>query len=233
MQFNVSSSCLVQPAPEIKATINNVNTRISPSLDWPLNGRNGSAILRLTQLGLTTVSAANAEVCITLKTNRGSQGCTTLEQLCVSHPDEPLGTCTVAMFDITRTCCPISQTYPTLVPNVNNQTVPIPPSPPPPSPIPPSPRECLPRHHPHRQCRPRHHPHHHLRRRRHPHRHPRRRRRALHRRGLPNRPHRGLFHTCRHRRHHLPYHLRRRRPCHHRLSRHSTDFRTYYVRMRH
>ncbi|GLI64756.1 hypothetical protein VaNZ11_008155, partial [Volvox africanus] len=143
IEFNVSSSCLVQPAPEIKATINNIYTRISPSLDRPLNGRNGSAILRLTQLGLTTVTAADAEVCIILKASRG-QGCTTLEQLCVPQPGEPIGSCFVAMFDITRTCCPTSMTYPTTVSGLNIPAVPLPPSPPPPSPIPPSPPPPMP-----------------------------------------------------------------------------------------
>ncbi|EFJ49348.1 extracellular matrix glycoprotein pherophorin-V12 [Volvox carteri f. nagariensis] len=138
IEFNVSTSCLVQPAAEVKATINGVYTRIGPSFDRPLNGQNGSAILRLTQLALDAVTAANAELCITLKANRGGQGCTTLEQMCVTPPGAQAGVCVAAMFDTTRTCCPISQTLPSITPLLVNPPPPSP-QPPPPSPQPPSP----------------------------------------------------------------------------------------------
>ncbi|GIM01244.1 hypothetical protein Vretimale_6044, partial [Volvox reticuliferus] len=86
IEFNVSDSCIIQPAPEVKATINGIYTRVGPAFAYPVNGRNGSAILRLTQLGLNLTTAADAEVCLTLKTNRLGKGCATLEQLCVPPP---------------------------------------------------------------------------------------------------------------------------------------------------
>ncbi|GLI66631.1 hypothetical protein VaNZ11_010560, partial [Volvox africanus] len=133
IEFNVSDSCIVQPAGEVKATINGVPTRVGATYDRPVNGRNGSAILRLTQLGLNLTTAANAEVCLTLKTNRLGKGCGTLEQMCVPPPTAPIGVCSVAMFDKSMKCCPVSSNqYP--IPNLN-----VPPSPPPPSPSTPPP----------------------------------------------------------------------------------------------
>ncbi|EFJ42051.1 extracellular matrix glycoprotein pherophorin [Volvox carteri f. nagariensis] len=107
IEFNVSSSCLVAGA-SVVATVNGVRTRVGAALDKAPAGPVGSAVLRLTQLGLDTTTAQDAEVCLTLKTNRGGQGCTTLEQLC-SSPGFPAGTCTAAMFDVACDCCPVSQ----------------------------------------------------------------------------------------------------------------------------
>ncbi|GIM03922.1 hypothetical protein Vretimale_8578, partial [Volvox reticuliferus] len=121
IEFNVSSSCLVAGA-SVTATLNGVPTRVGPSYDKPPFGPPGSAILRITQLGLDPVMAQGAVLCITLKPNRGRQGCTTLEQLC-SSPGFPAGTCTAAIFDATCDCCPISQAA---------QARPPPPPPPPP-----------------------------------------------------------------------------------------------------
>ncbi|EFJ49350.1 extracellular matrix glycoprotein pherophorin-DZ2 [Volvox carteri f. nagariensis] len=61
IEFNVSDSCIVQPAADVKATINGVYTRVGAAFGRPVNGRNGTAVLRLTQLGLDTTSAQNAE----------------------------------------------------------------------------------------------------------------------------------------------------------------------------
>ncbi|EFJ42018.1 extracellular matrix glycoprotein pherophorin-V4 [Volvox carteri f. nagariensis] len=126
IEFNVSSSCLVAGA-SVVATVNGVRTRVGATLDKAPAGPVGSAVLRLTQLGLDTTTAQDAEVCLTLKTNRGGQGCTTLEQLC-SSPGFPAGTCTAAMFDVACDCCPVSQAGQAL--------------PPPPPVIPPVLRPC-------------------------------------------------------------------------------------------
>ncbi|GIM17053.1 hypothetical protein Vretimale_19586, partial [Volvox reticuliferus] len=134
IEFNVSDSCMgIQPAPEVKATINGVPTRVGAALDRPINGRNGTAILRLTQLDLNTTTAANAELCLTLKPNRAGKGCTTLEQLCATSNAAPRGTCTAAMYDTACLCCPVSSAFGPSPPP------PAPPSPAPPSPQPPSP----------------------------------------------------------------------------------------------
>ncbi|EFJ49351.1 extracellular matrix glycoprotein pherophorin-V14 [Volvox carteri f. nagariensis] len=106
IEFNVSDSCIVQPSADIKATINGNYTRIGAAFGRPVYGRNGSAILRLTQLGLNTVTAANAEVCLILKANRLGKGCTTLEQLCVPPPGAARGMCAAAMYDTPCDCCP-------------------------------------------------------------------------------------------------------------------------------
>ncbi|GIM03932.1 hypothetical protein Vretimale_8588 [Volvox reticuliferus] len=127
IEFNVSSSCLV-PGASVTATLNGVPTRVGPVFDKPPLGPPGSAILRITQLGLDPVTAQGAELCITLKPNRGGQGCTTLAQMC-SSPGFPSGTCTAATFDAACDCCPVSQAV---------QAQP----PPPPPPVVPSYRPC-------------------------------------------------------------------------------------------
>ncbi|GIL56727.1 hypothetical protein Vafri_12042 [Volvox africanus] len=107
IEFNVSSSCLVAGA-SVTATLNGVPTRVGATFDKPPYGNPGSAVLRITQLGLDPVTAQGAQLCITLKPNRARQGCTTLEQLC-SSPGFPAGTCTAATFDAACDCCPVSQ----------------------------------------------------------------------------------------------------------------------------
>ncbi|GIL70005.1 hypothetical protein Vretimale_19698 [Volvox reticuliferus] len=126
IEFNVSSSCLVAGS-SVTATLNGVPTRVGPVYDRPPSGPPGSAILRITQLGLDPVMAQGAELCITLKPNRARQGCTTLEQMCVST-GFPAGTCTAATFDVAWDCCPVSQV-------VQAQPPPPPPPPTPPSPL--------------------------------------------------------------------------------------------------
>ncbi|GIM01242.1 hypothetical protein Vretimale_6044, partial [Volvox reticuliferus] len=126
IEFNVSDSCVTQPASEVKATINGVPTKVGAAYGRPVYGRNGTAVLKLTQLGLNLTTAADAQLCLTLKTNRAGKGCNTLEKLCAVTPMAPPGTCTVAMYDSTCKCCPVSQTPQIPVPNVSS-----PPSPPP------------------------------------------------------------------------------------------------------
>ncbi|GLI65224.1 hypothetical protein VaNZ11_008706, partial [Volvox africanus] len=106
IEFNVSSSCLVAGS-SVTATLNGVPTRVGAVFDKPPYGLPGSAVLRITQLGLDPVTAQGAQLCITLKPNRARQGCTTLEQLCLS-PGFPAGTCTAATFDAACDCCPSS-----------------------------------------------------------------------------------------------------------------------------
>ncbi|EFJ45689.1 extracellular matrix glycoprotein pherophorin-V9 [Volvox carteri f. nagariensis] len=130
IEFNVSSSCLVAGASVI-ASVNGRKTMIAPAFDRPATGPPGSAVLRITNLGLTTETAQNAELCLVLRTNRGGQGCTTLQQLCTSA-GLPAGTCTVATYDAACDCCPQNIV-------VEPQPPPPPPPPPPPSPPPPPP----------------------------------------------------------------------------------------------
>ncbi|GLI65227.1 hypothetical protein VaNZ11_008711, partial [Volvox africanus] len=107
IEFNVSISCLVAGS-SVTATLNGVPTRVGAVFDKPPYGLPGSAVLRITQLGLDPVTAQGAQLCITLKPNRARQGCTTLEQLC-SSPGFPAGTCTAATFDVACDCCPVTQ----------------------------------------------------------------------------------------------------------------------------
>ncbi|GIM13848.1 hypothetical protein Vretimale_16932 [Volvox reticuliferus] len=135
IEFNVSDSCIVQPSAEVKATINNVPTRVGAAFARPVNGRTGSAVLRLTQLGLNLTTAADVRLCLTLKTNRYGMGCATLEQMCIPSRTAPIGACSVAMIDTSSTCCPVSSSS---TPRRNLVKPPMPPPPSPPMPPPPS-----------------------------------------------------------------------------------------------
>ncbi|GIM01232.1 hypothetical protein Vretimale_6037 [Volvox reticuliferus] len=105
LEIDVNSSCRV-PGVSAVATINGVRTAIAPVFDKAAQGVNGSTVLKLTQLGLNLSTANGADICITLKTNRAGQGCTTLEQLCAPPALAPPGTCSTALFDTTDECCP-------------------------------------------------------------------------------------------------------------------------------
>ncbi|GIL88914.1 hypothetical protein Vretifemale_16836, partial [Volvox reticuliferus] len=151
IEFNVSDSCIVQPSAEVKATINNVPTRVGAAFARPVNARSGSAVLRLTQLGLNLTTAADVRLCLTLKTNRYGMGCATLEQMCIPPPSAPIGACSVAMIDTLSKCCRVSSSstprrnlvVPPKPRPLSPQPLPPPPpsspQPPPPSPPPPSP----------------------------------------------------------------------------------------------
>ncbi|GLI70736.1 hypothetical protein VaNZ11_015761, partial [Volvox africanus] len=130
IEFNVYESCLVSGA-SVSATINGLPTSVLPSYDRPQYGPPGSAILRVTQLGLNTSHNLD-QICITLKPNRAGLGCTTLEQMCVPPAGMGPGSCLAAMFDYSLNCCPT-------VPIGYMQPPPPSPSPPPPSPPPPPP----------------------------------------------------------------------------------------------
>jgi hypothetical protein len=115
----VSDSCVVSPVAVLKATINGATTTVSPAFYKSTYGPSTAAVLRLSFLGLDTVTADGAELCLALSTNRAGKGCDTLEKMCVSPPGTPPGTCVAAFYDTACKCCPLSQTY-----------VPPPPSPP-------------------------------------------------------------------------------------------------------
>ncbi|GIL50251.1 hypothetical protein Vafri_6473 [Volvox africanus] len=141
IEFNVYSECVVIGA-DVKATINGVPTKVGPFYDKPFDGTNGSAVLRVTQLGLN-MSSNGTKICLTLTTNRYGRGCTTLEQLCIPPTGMAPGSCLTALFDSTLDCCPISRTGTNLKlpqPPSPAPTSPSPPAPSPPSPSPPSPR---------------------------------------------------------------------------------------------
>ncbi|GIM09210.1 hypothetical protein Vretimale_13070, partial [Volvox reticuliferus] len=61
LEFNVFSSCVVNGA-EVKATINGVPTKVGPFYDKPYDGPNGTAVLRVTQLGLN-MSSNGTKIC--------------------------------------------------------------------------------------------------------------------------------------------------------------------------
>ncbi|EFJ49282.1 extracellular matrix glycoprotein pherophorin-V15 [Volvox carteri f. nagariensis] len=140
IEFNVRRECNVLGA-VIKSTVNGAPTRIGPAFEYPPAGPPGSAILRLTQLGLGP-GDDGAQVCLTLAANALGRGCSTLEELCVPPPGRPGSTCSVALFDSQLDCCPISTVsapIPQTPPLLAGRDGPFPPTiyPPPPPPLPP------------------------------------------------------------------------------------------------
>ncbi|GIL50644.1 hypothetical protein Vafri_6776 [Volvox africanus] len=120
IEFNVNQKCDI-PGVVLTATLNGAATAINPNVEIAPQGPTGATIVKITQLGLNLSNADGAEICLTLGTNRGGKGCTTLEDLCVPPAGAPPGVCSAALFSSNTDCCPSSVVNP-------------PPPPPPPAP---------------------------------------------------------------------------------------------------
>ncbi|EFJ44690.1 hypothetical protein VOLCADRAFT_82680 [Volvox carteri f. nagariensis] len=132
LEININPSCDVRST-IVKSTLNGTPTKVGPAFSKPPGGPAGSVVLRLTQLGLG-LNSTGTQICISLSSKKGAQGCTSLETLCQPPPGAPSGVCWTALFDSKLACCKPSAPPPPYPPSPEIPSLPPPPPPPPPPP---------------------------------------------------------------------------------------------------